>query len=73
MNISVKYKCQRGRCECEYDDILIDEFKTEDDFLNWLDKDEYDTCINCGFDTAKIVDYEIREELKDNDKTNENN
>lgn len=71
MTISVKYKCEK--CECEYDDILINEFDSVDKFLEWLDKDEYDTCLNCEYNMAKIVDYEIREELKDNDKTNENN
>jgi hypothetical protein len=68
MTISVKYKCEK--CECEYDDILIDEFKTEDEFIDWLEYDLHDTCINCGFDTAKIIEYDIRKELEDNEKHN---
>ena len=61
MTIHVTYKCEK--CECEYDDILINEFETEDEFLDYLDKDEYDTCINCGFDTAKIIEYDIKKEM----------
>lgn len=68
-SIYVKYKCERGRCECEYDEIFTNEFDTEDEFLDYVENDGYDTCINCGFDTAKIVEYDIRKELEDNEKS----
>lgn len=68
MTISVKYKCEK--CECEDSTIFTNEFDTIDEFLDYVENDGYDTCINCGFDTAKIIEYDIRKELEDNEKHN---